>query len=469
MQCSSVSKSELNEELRIDSEYYSPENLRKEDAVTNHKYELLGNLCDLIAGPFGSAVTTDRYDPDSEKRYIRGKDIQSFFLEKNDAVYVEQDLFNELSQFHLKEQDVLLTVVGMKFGKVAIIYNEDLPAIFSCKSTLIRNPRINIWYLLAYLACNVGYGLIRRGQRGAAQPGINLFDIQTVPVPLFGADLEFQVERTIKESKITLERSIELFAEAQTLLLSELGLTDWQPKHQLTFINNYSDTEHAERIDAEYYQPKYDELLQLINQNSNYTKVISEIQIHNARGLQPKYSRDGSLDVITSKHILENGLDVDNFDKTDTINWNLQKKARVKKGSILTYTTGANIGRTAIYQSEKQALASNHVNILTIKEEDPNYVAFVMNSLIGRLQTDRLSAGSAQAELYPQDIGNFIIPFIEKGKEIQIQQNVAKSFNLRKQSKHLLECAQRVVEMAIEQDEQTAITWLENETKKMQI
>ena len=38
------------------------------------------------------------------------------------------------------------------------------------------------------------------------------------------------------------------------------------------------------------------------------------------------------------------------------------------------------------------------------------------------------------------------------------------SFNLRKQSKHLLECAKRAVEMAIEQDEQTAIDWLEDET-----
>lgn len=57
MLISAVKKSELNDEFRIDSEYYSPENLRKEDAVLNHKHEFLGNLCDLIAGPFGSTVT----------------------------------------------------------------------------------------------------------------------------------------------------------------------------------------------------------------------------------------------------------------------------------------------------------------------------------------------------------------------------------------------------------------------------
>ena len=35
-----------------------------------------------------------------------------------------------------------------------------------------------------------------------------------------------------------------------------------------------------------------------------------------------------------------------------------------------------------------------------------------------------------------------------------------KPFNLQTQSKHLLECAKRAVEIAIEQDEQTAIDYL---------
>ncbi len=45
-------------------------------------------------------------------------------------------------------------------------------------------------------------------------------------------------------------------------------------------------------------------------------------------------------------------------------------------------------------------------------------------------------------------------------KQEQIQQNITKSFNLRKQSRHLLECAKKAVEMAIEKDEETAMRWL---------
>jgi len=40
---------------------------------------------------------------------------------------------------------------------------------------------------------------------------------------------------------------------------------------------------------------------------------------------------------------------------------------------------------------------------------------------------------------------------------------------LRKQSKHLLDSAKKAVEMAIEQDEETAIQWLKSEVHEMQI
>ena len=60
------------------------------------------------------------------------------------------------------------------------------------------------------------------------------------------------------------------------------------------------------------------------------------------------------------------------------------------------------------------------------------------------------------------DILNLPIPILPKEKQAQIQQKVIESFDLRKKSKHLLECAKRAVEIAIEQDEQKAIDWLED-------
>ena len=81
-------------------------------------------------------------------------------------------------------------------------------------------------------------------------------------------DLPSVIEKNYLQSKELTELSKTRYLEAQTLLLAELGLTDWQPKQQLTFVKNFSDTERAERIDADYFQPKYDEI---VNAIKNYS------------------------------------------------------------------------------------------------------------------------------------------------------------------------------------------------------
>ena len=53
-----------------------------------------------------------------------------------------------------------------------------------------------------------------------------------------------------------------------------------------------------------------------------------------------------------------------------------------------------------------------------------------------------------------------IIPILHQDKQTEIEQKVFESFNLRNRAKDLLEHAQHAVEIAIEQDEQTAINWL---------
>lgn len=51
---------------------------------------------------------------------------------------------------------------------------------------------------------------------------------------------------------------------------------------------------------------------------------------------------------------------------------------------------------------------------------------------------------------------------LSEDKQRNIQQKFIESFNLCKHAKDLLESAKRAVEIAIEQDEQIAIGWLES-------
>ena len=102
--------------------------------------------------------------------------------------------------------------------------------------------------------------------------------------------------------------------------------------------------------------------------------------------------------------------------------------------------------------------------ILRLKSEtdktNNEYLSLVLNSLLVKEQINRDVGGSVILHWRPDQVKETIIPLMPEEKQTQIQQKVTESFALRKQSKHLLECSKRAVEIAIEQDEQTAINWL---------
>ncbi|MDU9050601.1 MAG: restriction endonuclease subunit S [Candidatus Electrothrix sp. Rat3] len=456
-----LKKSEVVEDnttCRIDAEYFKIEYLAAiEEIKTCRRFSYIDELTSWVTqGP--NPTFSDNGIP-----CLTGRNINKGTVSYENSDYVDTEEYKKLSRYQLIPGDTLITLKGKgSIGKIGYV-TEKKPAIFSRDIGILRPKGIDPCYLNLFILCKYGKLLVDRGETGGTgQSTLTISYLKSIPVPRFG--IEENIGRFLSKTEQLNDASSQAYEEAQTLLFSELGLTDWQPKHRLSFVKNYSETEQAGRLDAEHFQPKYDELIEAITTNSFYSKNISEIQTHNARGLQPKYAVDGELDVITSKHILEHDLNYDGFEKTCESNWKKQKKARIQKGDILTYTTGANIGRTACYSISKPALASNHVNILRIRNENPEYVAFVMNSLIGRLQTERLSAGSAQAELYPKDIEKYLIPFTEEKIQQEIVALIEKTRSLKAQSKHLLECAKRAVEIAIEQDEQTAMDWLEEET-----
>jgi restriction endonuclease S subunit len=130
--------------------------------------------------------------------------------------------------------------------------------------------------------------------------------------------------------------------------------------------------------------------------------------------------------------------------------YNLAKEVQLQKGDIVIYTTGAYVGNTQAVVEDIAAIASNHVNILRIKDLDSIFLAFYMNSIPGQLQIKRLVSGAAQAELYPKDIEKIIVPILSKIIQQKISSLIKESFKLRKEYKQLVEETKKNVENLIE-------------------
>lgn len=55
-----------------------------------------------------------------------------------------------------------------------------------------------------------------------------------------------------------------IYKKLQNLLIENLDFQEIDTKPKISYIKNFSDTQNANRIDAEYFQPKYDEIINKI-------------------------------------------------------------------------------------------------------------------------------------------------------------------------------------------------------------
>lgn len=437
-----------NFDFRIDSEYFKKEYILIENLIKKNNCKDLSELSFKISD--GTHFTPNYIE--NGVKFLSALNVSDNYFDLEAGFkYISQEEHKSLySRCNPESGDVLLRKVGVGLRKACVVpQNVEEFSIF-VSVALIKCKEINPYYLSTYINTSLGQEQLFRFNKGISQPDLHLEDISRLKVPIFPDTFQSKIESIVKSAHAKLEESKSLYSQAEDLLLGELGLKDWRPKNTLHTTKKFSDFAQSGRLDAEYYQPKYDDLFERLQKVD--CKTIKEIQIINYRGFQPEYVENGKIDVINSKHILEDGLDYENFEKTDEVSFNNAVRAQVKYGDILTYTTGANIGRTQVYLSEKKAMASNHVNMLRVKDVNPIYLALVLNSKIGRMQTEKSSTGSAQVELYPDDLASFIIPILPEAIQTKIASLIQQSFECKAQSKQLLEDAKRMVEAEIEKN-----------------
>ena len=445
LEISEISNNSLERTLRLDAEFYSKFNLGQQKLFNDIDAQSLSNFATISDGNHMSI--SDNFVNDGVP-YYRGGDIYNVFIETTTSpLRIPKPIFDmpTMQRSHLQKGDVLMSIVGAIIGNVSLVTTNNL-ATCSCKLAIIRPNKDMLLpeYVGIYLMSKYGQQQIQKFRRGSGQTGLILEDFDQLLIPNIDRSIQKEISEIVNRSYESLIKGRQLYDSAENFLLECLGMKDFKQSSEAVSVKRFSDFASSGRLDAEYYHIKYDNLEEKIKSVSY--KTVADLQTFNARGVQPDYIPDGNISVVNSKHILENGLDYDNFEKTSYEFLKQNERAVIRKNDILVYTTGANVGRTQPYLLSDIAIASNHVNILRLNGVNPIYAALVLNTKVGRLQTEKACTGSAQAELYPADLEKFLIPLLPKDRQEVIAEEVKQSFALRTESKELLEIAKKKVE-----------------------
>ena len=456
---------EFNEVFRIDSEYYKKSALNLIERIKANRHCILGEHFDVskLAGfEYTKYFTEENTTADDCYLAITSKNVQNEHLLLDDTLKIDKTIADEfLMRSKLKVGDIIMSYTG-EYRRALTLGRENLQLGPNVCRLTPKDTVLNSYYVSAFLNSRCGQAILDKEKTLSAQPTVAMSRIRTIPIPLLSSSFQVKIAQIIKKGNETIASSDDKYKLATSILYDNLKFDTEHVSHMGCAIKSFKEVLNNEvRIDAEFYHPKYEYLFSMLQNNAIFTKKIEEIKTHNARGVQPIYVMDGELNVVNSKHILDTSLDYDNFEKTHSSVWGSKPKAQIHKNDILTYTTGANIGRTSTYLSKERAIASNHVNILRLTQGyNCLYVALVMNSQIGRMQVERLSAGSAQQELYPKDIDKIVIPFIEENLQQEIEKYIVEAYKEKTKGFSLLRLAIDAVGLAVEQSEDVALNWI---------
>lgn len=444
-----------NIEFRSDSEYFSKKYLEFNSFLDSRSSDRISKYAKVSDGDH-SKFPDNQID---EVRYLQAKDIKKHFIEDYNPVYISKEYFNKNKRSHVTEENIILSIMG-SVGDIAITPKDFIPTLANRAVAIIKEIKvINPYYLFTYLSTKYGQLQIDRQKNGGVQERINLDVLSKIRIPFIENNFQKTIEKTIKDSHLKRKESRQTYSQAETLLLETLGLIDFEPTTEAVNIKNFKESFLSSgRLDAEYYQKKYEEIITRIKSHK-YDQLGNLVNIK--KSIEPgsdAYQEEGvpfiRVSNLNKMGLSEPDIHLDGVKYKDVV--------RPRKDTILLSKDGT-VGIAYKVSEDMNAITSGAILHLSVKTDEvlPDYLTLVLNSKVVQMQAERDAGGSILQHWKPSEIEQVEIPIIDKQIQEKIALLVSESFRLKKQSEQLLETAKRAVEIAIEESEEVAMQFIQ--------
>jgi type I restriction enzyme, S subunit len=306
------------------------------------------------------------------------------------------------------------------------------------------------------------YGRFQTFRESTGNVQLNLFidKIKTLIIPILKDHRE--IGELAKKSYNTILFVNSLYAQAEDLLLNELGLRDFKVEDDLSYTVNLSDFKSAHRADAEYFQPKYEKIIDKIRPLKFLDlPSLSEIfSIRRGDFISPEYYVEKSKRAYIRIKELSSKGDI-NLDVVTHIDDNFVDNSleTLSEGDFVFAGIGATLGKTARIPKELYgSFYSNNTARFKVKKNwkdkvDTYYLQVVLQSKICQWQFEQRQAQTAQAKIADEELKTVLIPILPKPFQQKIADLVRQSHEARKKAKELLEKAKKEVEKLVEESE----------------
>ncbi|MCK5017300.1 MAG: hypothetical protein KAS32_09520 [Candidatus Peribacteraceae bacterium] len=377
--------------------------------------------------------------------------------------YVDKEVNRRNKRAEVNVHDLLISIKGT-LGEVAVAEEWLLPANMNRDVAILKPLQendISPYLLSSFLMSKYGAIQSKRVGSGGVQQMITLERLRKLLIPEFSKEFNKNIEDVYLKSLNFKNKSKNIFKEAEQLLLTELEFDKFVPSQEPVNIKSLKDSFGSSgRLDAEYYQKKYDEI-HLKIRSKEFFVLKNEFNI--LTNPSPSYYDKSGIKVIKTKDVRIPSIDFEGI--TDHTNL---EGLRVKSKDLLFASMGVgSLGRVGyVHEIEYESTIDGTIKILRSKKNKlENFMEIpallFLTSKLGQDIIYKYIIGSTGIiSISKENIENLEIPVFNIESRKILTKMVLDSIKYRRESELLLEIAKLGVEMAIEQDEQTAMSMI---------
>jgi restriction endonuclease S subunit len=442
-----------NPEFRLDAEYFSKNNIHTNAILERIGYKRIEEFATVTDG----IHTSIDYSDTSGIKLISATSPRENFFDFSRDAFIAKSAHIENPRTALMVGDVIISTVGT-IGNCAVVTPSVLPAnsdrhvgIIRIQNSFLPN------YLSTFLLSKYGRFQTFRESTGNVQLNLFVYKIKSLKIANINMDFQIKIADTVSFANKKREQAQQIYHKAESLLLQEIGLRDFAPSSEKCNIKSFKESFGATgRLDAEYYQKKYEEIIAKIK--AQHYDLLGDL-VTIKKSIEPgsdTYSDTGIPFVRVADYNQFGISSPDIFLSEEFCKENaaLLKTLYPQKGTIL-FSKDGSVGTAYMLREDMRAITSGALLHLTVKDTKkvlPGYLTLVLNTTLVKHLAERDAGGSIILHWRIDEIKQVVIPIIAYDIQQQIAALITESFRLREESERLLEQTKAAVEQEIERE-----------------
>lgn len=416
-------------DYRIEAEYFDKRFLKTDELLLNKPNVSFFNVADYENG---QAYNSDEFSETVIENGVRVSKIGDVTQKRHNEnwVCVSATEFEKQKGNYLVDNDILMTLTGdpLDIGKVNIFKENGIKSTWNQRvARIFLKDNQDVFYnhqvLFIVLSNKYCREQLERYAKGIRQRNLGTECVEKLRLPMLQREFQVLLDNSLSTSFKKSKEAKQLYTQAENLLLQEIGLQDFAPSQEAVNIKSFKNSFGISgRLDAEYYQVKYEQIVEKIK-SQKYSSLVSLVDI--TKSIEPgsaHYSDEKGLPFYRVSDYSKFGLSQPDKELTNAFvseNKELITKLKPKKDTIL-FSKDGSVGTAYLLREDLNGITSGailHLQVKNTKEILPEYLTLALNSKLVQMQAERDAGGSIILHWRVSEIENVVVPIIPFDKQ----------------------------------------------------